>query len=100
MRVITAPGTCAGADDAIPHELTSKSLKPLSIIVGNSGAAAKRRGDAAASAMSLPALTCGSTALLAPNIHCTCPPSTAVTAGATPLNGTCVILVPLCACNH
>ena len=72
----------------------SISGKPPSVIVGTSGTAGERLGLVMPSARNLPLCTCGTAACATTNIICTCPASTSVTAGATPLYGTCTMLIP------
>src|SRR5437016_7537277 len=76
------------------QDVTSNPGKPDSASVGRSGAAAMRFELATPSATSLPALTCGNADGVPANIICTCPPTTAPTAGAMPLNGTCTMSIP------
>ena len=74
----------AGTSSAY-HELTSKPGKPDSAMVGSSGATLDRLVPVVASALSLPALTCGSDDATLPNSTCASPASTAAAAGPPPL---------------
>ena len=55
-----------------------------------------RLGPVSAMARIFPDLMCGSGAGIWSKSTGTCPPSTAATAGALPLNATCRIFVPAC----
>ena len=62
--------------------------------MGISGATGERRDPPTASALILPAFTCGSTACTALNMNATSPAMSPVIAPAEPLYGTCSISIP------
>src|SRR5262249_31807410 len=79
--------------------LVSESGTPASAMVGRAGAVLGRLLAAEASALSLPALTCGITAEAGENITETRPASRSVTACGLPWYGTCTSLMPARALN-
>ncbi len=77
-----------------PYQLSETTRgKPLSTMVGVSGSDGERCLPTTASAVSLPARMCSSTAGRSGSMICTCPPSRSATAGAAPRYGTCTILM-------
>src|SRR5690348_7817012 len=70
--------------------------KPLSVSAnaGTSGSCGERLAVVTASALKRPACTCGMAGGVVENVSATSPPSSALTAGALPLYGTCTIFVP------
>src|SRR5262249_40264535 len=80
---MTAGAVPAGA--SVPaHWLATVSEKPCSTKVGTSGKMAERSCDVAASALSLPALTCAMTVGTSPNRPSSRPPKRSVTACDAP----------------
>src|SRR3954469_5990705 len=69
-RSTTEEGVRAGASTP-NHVPPVKPVTPASSIVGTSGASGERLGVATASALSLPARTCGSTTGIVSNVICT-----------------------------
>jgi hypothetical protein len=89
--------TAAGVPDRRhqpTHTEVSKPFMPSSSSVGRSGAMAVRWRLVTASALSVPARTCGRTVDAGENISCTWPPSRSATAGVLPLYGTWTHLMP------
>ncbi len=84
----------AGTTKAI-HASAFTSFRPASSSVGNSGSEGERLAVATASALILPALTCGITAAAGSTAMSALPESSAVTAGPLPAYGTCTTCVPL-----
>ena len=86
-RLTISAGVPAGASRP-NHELASKPLTgPASAIVGTSGKAALRSPLVTASAISLPALTCGSADGRLSNIRSIVPPIRSSSAGPEPRYG-------------
>ena len=90
----TSRGVLAGAPAAC-QDVTTRSEKPASAIVGTSGSWAARVFAVTASARILPALSWVATVPRFWNDASTCPPSRSVTTAAPPLYGTWMPLVPV-----
>ena len=93
-RLTIASGVFAGTTKPIQASAWM-SLRPLSASVGSSGNAPERLPVATASALTLPALTCGITAAAGSTATSALPERSAVTAGPDPAYGTWTTLVPL-----
>ena len=77
----------------------SKPGTPASASGGISGAAAQRVVVLTPSATTLPSRTSGTAGAGSENISGTCPATTSAMAGALPLYGMCVILMPVMVAN-
>src|SRR6218665_456646 len=97
-RAITSGGVPAGASRPF-RAIAPEPGRPDSATVGSSGAAPERLALVTASALSLPAFTCGMAERMVSNISCAWPPITSVSAGALPLYGMCVIFTPAIEAN-
>src|SRR5262249_32127159 len=88
----TAAGVPGGA--TIPTQVAETKPGSASDIAGTPGSEATRCSLHTATALSLPAFTCGSVTPRLSNMRSISPASSAAIAGADPLYGTCVILNP------
>ena len=99
LSLATMSGGVAAGTSTPNQVLISKSRTPDSATVGTSGVAGERFAVDTAIARSLPALTCGIAGGMPEKNITTCPPSRSVNAGAAPLYGTWVIVIPALRCK-
>ena len=98
-RLMISTAVPAGASMQV-HDTASKLGRPASTNVGTSGTGKARLSPVTPRARSLPLFTKGTAASMVPNITCTCPAVSSVSAGAAPLYGMCSMLVRVSDLNN